>query len=274
MKYLLFIYMALVISGCAALPGTRQVTTEHGQFEVYQSRPGTGPTLVLAAGLGDDLHGWHGVIPALEPRVQVFAYNRAGIGDSTSSNPNRDARTIVGELKSLLAATAPPPPYILMGHSLGGIYMQLYARTYPEDVAGVILLDTPHPDWQQRCDAGGGQYCAPPGEMPQWARLLFPAAVHGEITAWSETMAQLRQGGPFPKVPLYVLSAGHSPWPTGQGVIDWRIARESQAALVKLSPISIHHVCGSCGHYIHRDNPAAVAEAVSWILAQQHRDNG
>ena len=99
----------------------------------------------------------------------------------------RDAATIVAELRASLQALDIEPPYVLVGHSIGGTYMELYARSYPEEVAGVVFVDSRHADFTRQCklaDAGG---CEPPA----LALALMPPGPKREMDSAAVTMHQV-----------------------------------------------------------------------------------
>src|SRR5574343_1205197 len=102
------------------------------------------PTVVLQAGLGDGQSAWRPVLPALQQLGPVFAYDRPGYGSAASVDGARDPCTIARELHALLQQQQVAPPYLLVGHSIGGLYQYVYARLYPQEVAGMVLLDPTH----------------------------------------------------------------------------------------------------------------------------------
>ena len=87
----------------------------------------------------------------VQERVAEFAtailYDRAGTGWSDDAELPRSATEVTDELRAVLQATAGPAPYVLVGHSLGGAYVQRYAQRFPDEVAGLVLLDPAHEDW-------------------------------------------------------------------------------------------------------------------------------
>lgn len=136
---------AVFISGCSTLPNHSQL--ELGGVVISHSRSGsTPPTVVFQSGLGDGMSVWASVIQLLPPTLSSFAYDRPGYGGSSSKAGRRDACTIAQELHEILRATGHRPPYVLVGHSLGGLYQYAFAKLYPEEVSGVLLLDATHPD--------------------------------------------------------------------------------------------------------------------------------
>ena len=108
-----------------------------------QTYPGQ-PTVILDGGLGSSLLDWGWVQPEIAKFARVCSYDRAGRNWSEASPAPRTGEYIVKELHTLLHNANMPTPYILVGHSFGGFDVQLYASTYPEDVAGIILIDGSH----------------------------------------------------------------------------------------------------------------------------------
>lgn len=94
------------------------------------------PTAVLQAGLGDGHESWSAVSVAIAAEVRVFAYDRPGYGGRVPAEGLRDPCTITAELRQALRHSGLSPPYILVGHFFGGLYQYVFAKLYPEDVAG------------------------------------------------------------------------------------------------------------------------------------------
>lgn len=102
------------------------------------------PAVVLDAGLGCSSIDWMLVQPEIAKFAHVCSYDRAGYGWSEESSTPRTSENIVKELHTLLHNAQIPAPYILVGHSSGGTNVQLYASTYPDEVAGIVLVDSSH----------------------------------------------------------------------------------------------------------------------------------
>jgi pimeloyl-ACP methyl ester carboxylesterase len=100
------------------------------------------PTVLLDAGLGDFSAQWVRVQREVSGSIRVCAYDRAGMGWSEMGSEPRDAKQISSELHALLSKADIEGPYVLVGHSFGGMYMQTYAARYPGEVAGVALVDS------------------------------------------------------------------------------------------------------------------------------------
>ncbi|MEL6277084.1 MAG: alpha/beta hydrolase, partial [Bacteroidota bacterium] len=104
------------------------------------------PTLVIEGGSGTATEYYHWLSEGLKDSMRVVRYDRAGIGYSEASNTPRDAATIARELHALLENAGESPPYIMAGHSLGGPYIRTFTELYPDEVVGMVLLDTTHPE--------------------------------------------------------------------------------------------------------------------------------
>jgi pimeloyl-ACP methyl ester carboxylesterase len=127
-----------------------------GGYSLHINCEGQGsPTVVLDAGSGGFSAQWVRVQREVSGTTRVCAYDRAGMGWSEMGPEPRDARRITSELHTLLGKAGIEGPYVLVGHSFGGMYMQTYAARYPEEVAGVALVDsTTEPDqFSQRSEA-------------------------------------------------------------------------------------------------------------------------
>ncbi|HKK53304.1 MAG TPA: alpha/beta hydrolase, partial [Myxococcota bacterium] len=143
---------------------------------------------------------------------------------------------------------------------LGGQFVELYARLHPEEVAGVVLVDARSVDFSQRCLAERVERCT----LPWLSRILLPPGARAELAGAARTEEQIRAAGPFPAVPLHVLTATQRPasMPNLR-----RVWAETQAALSQLSPRGEQEICESCGHFIQRDAPERVIEAIRSIVA-------
>jgi pimeloyl-ACP methyl ester carboxylesterase len=114
---------------------------------VYYTAKGTqSPTIVIEAGLGSSSAEWWGIQDRLAASARVVTYDRAGYGWSELAHGPRSSKKIATELKALLESLEIRPPYVLVGHSKGGLYVNHFCRLYPDEVAGIVLLDPLSPD--------------------------------------------------------------------------------------------------------------------------------
>lgn len=261
-KYLRFALMIAVVflAGCSSMPGAKRVTTPDARHTYMLSGSGA-PTVILESGLGDGKESWAPVYGRIAKLTQVFAYDRAGYGFSRSSNASRDGATIVRELRSTLRQLDLKPPYVLVGHSIGGTYMELYARSYPEEIGGVVLVDSRHADFTRQCQLADAGSCTPPALLS----VMMPGGPRKELADGDRTMDEVLNAGRFPAVPLVVLTGGKQFLSSTRFYDVWL---DTQKSLAGLSDNSRHLVCDRCGHYVHKDNPAMVVEAVKSVIDQ------
>jgi len=198
------------------------------------------PTVVLETGLGATSSGWAWVQPEVAKATRVCSYDRAGTGWSDASPIPRDAQHIANELHTLLHNANIPGPYVLAGWSFGGLYNRSFAGQYPEEVAGIVLIDssspdqcTSTPDGQDQCASNARIYLiAPalarlgvmrvmglfqpdtglPDQQNEELRASFSAtkdwdAQSAEFLAWPTTNTQVAQAKALGAIPLFVLTA-------------------------------------------------------------------
>ena len=114
-----------------------------------ESQPG--PTVVLECGIaGPTSASWAWVRRAVQGFAPVVAYDRAGLGGSDPGPLPRDGRTIARELRAALANAGIAPPYVFVGHSFGGLIARIFTAEFPDDVVGVVLVDSTHPHQLRR----------------------------------------------------------------------------------------------------------------------------
>lgn len=250
------------LSGCASLPGAA-VLGDGATRHAYALAGEGAPVVVFEAGLGNAKEVWAPVFVPVSGFTRAIAYDRTGYGGSRAGDDERerDGATIVAELRALLLSLELPPPYVLVGHSLGGQFVELYARTHPEEVGGVVLVEARHVDFSERCLREQVERCA----LPVYTRMLMPRGARGELLAAPRTEAQIREAGPFPNVPLRVLSGTRRP----ENMPNLRrVWAETQVELTELSDQSEQDVCETCGHYIQRDAPERVVEAIRSVVGE------
>jgi len=213
----------------------------------------SGPTVVFEAGLGNDSTTWKSVAGPIAAFARVVLYDRVGLGQSSPLKNTRAAITadeVASTLHALLAAADIHPPYILVGHSLGGLYMQMFARKYPKEVSGVVLLESSSTE--------------APSELKTRAKLVPGTAAYLEEEGIAESNRQVRNAGPFPDVPLTVIAAtDHGPY-----FREWEpTLMRLQRQLATLSPQGALVVAQGSGHDVQLDRPEIVIEAVRRMVA-------
>jgi pimeloyl-ACP methyl ester carboxylesterase len=134
-------------------------------------------------------------------QARVFAYSRPGYGQSEPSPEPRDAAQIVEDLRALLTARGLAPPYVLVGHSFGGAYMEFFAKAHPEEVNGVVLVDPRHRDFTAACKEAGLEGCVVPADVV----ATLPKVMVDELEAHAYVSEEIRAAGPFGPYPVRVL---------------------------------------------------------------------
>lgn len=243
------------------LPRARTSHTEHGRRSLVVAGVGS-PTVVFESGIGSGKEVWGSVFNEISQNTRAVAYDRAGYGGSDRATSTREPMQIVRELRAMLKEEGIAPPYLLVGHSMGGMIMKLYARSFPQEIAGVVLVDARHSDFARRCRQVGVPriFYEPPAALFMLAR----AAIRGEMAASSSNSGPAHKVGPFPSVPLVVLTQNKAAarWPKGLA----RLWVASQRNMVRMSKMSRMEVCDNSGHNVHRDRPDLVVKAVLNVM--------
>jgi len=191
MKKLMIVTLALVLTvGVAhaqdeggALPPAPGEMVDVGGYSLHLNCAGEGsPTVVMDAGHGDFSLNLASLQAQVAEFTRVCTYDRAGYGWSDPGPAPRTSQQIVDELKTLLANGGVEPPYILVGHSLGGINVILFAAENPDLTAGVVLLDASHPDQMEALKAEVPEIVAVEDMGAQAYQMLLDAAEQGTLT--------------------------------------------------------------------------------------------
>jgi pimeloyl-ACP methyl ester carboxylesterase len=280
-----------------------------GDRRLWMHRSGEGePATVFVPGggsLGLDFLLVHEQVAQLTTSV---LYDRAGTGWSDDADLPRSADEVTDELRALLQVAGPPPPYLLVGHSLGAIYVQRFAQRFPEEVAGLLLLDPAHEDWDlyQPEHLRLASNLSGEIELPALSDELltqirasfetmlagFPVSVRSQLidkrlspervfTGIQEggrllaDLDDLRNGGARPDVPLIVLS-GTEVDPSQTMFQPEELIREQIRgserlfdAIAAAAPRGEHRSLSDASHpTIPMVRPDAVAAAVKDLLAQ------
>lgn len=226
------------------------------------------PVVVLDAGLGDDASVWNDVLPAASRETRVCAYDRAGTGTSSAAPRPHGSALMVGEQHALLGAARIPGPYVLVGHSLGGLNVRLFASAYPEEVAGVVLIDATTEEQDTRYWS-----LLPEDVMAGFRESLQQNPEGLDYEAFVGSLAEVRRATTsLGDRPLVVLTHGkEAPPPPGVSAeLASRMATtwaDLQSPLARLSSRGAQVVVRSSGHYIHGEAPALVVAAIDVVVS-------
>jgi pimeloyl-ACP methyl ester carboxylesterase len=275
-----------------AAPGT---TYEVNGHRLYLDCRGEGsPTVVLDNGLGEVTASWARIVDQVDSTTRVCAYDRAGQGWSEVTNSAQDGVAAARDLHDLLDLAGEHGPYVMVGHSIGGTYALTYAAQYPQQVAGMVLLDSSSPEQFSAIPSYSGQYAVihrvealtpalnrlglgrviaavgashlPPAAADQVTALTASARGARSASAeWQVLPTLFRQAQAlttFGDRPLAVLTASES-----QQTDGWSAAQDHLAAL---STESVHQVVDSThvGLLEDQHGSAAAVAAIDHVLAE------
>jgi len=157
-----------------------------GGHELFYTCSGQGsPTVILEAGGGGDSTGWEGVIAGIEGTTRVCAYDRANLGRSDKAPGPRTFHDMTRDLQVLVEEAQIDGPYVLVGHSMGGSLVRIFAHQHPGEVAGLVLVDSAHPDMGSRLLA-----CLPPQSADETETTRF-------FRQWFTWMSDSSRQSPF-----------------------------------------------------------------------------
>jgi pimeloyl-ACP methyl ester carboxylesterase len=231
------------------------------------------PTVVFQGGLTTD---WVSVQKRVARITRACSYDPANTpwGRSDPAPTPRTAKDVVDDLHALLGAAKVPGPYVLAGHSDGGLFVQLYASKHPDEVEGLVLIDAVSPHYYSRRTALLKKLL-PPAAWKVTMRQLrarAPALVDPEQIDMETSLAQTRaalDAAPLHPMPLFVLTHGRVDQPDSDPRINaadehlWQTLQNGLAALV---PNSRHVIAKRSGHDIQHDQSELVVNAIQDVV--------
>jgi len=275
-------------------PSTEMVDVGGSSMHLYcTGEEGRAPTVVMDIGSGGIGMDWQRVQPGVAKFSRVCSYDRAGTGWSDSGPQPRTSQQIVKELHTLLGNAGVEGPYVLVGHSFGGVNMQLYAGRYPDEVAGMVLVDS------AIADKDFLRAMEPSFPPPVWLKFLatigvtrlpytlggvtderFAITTHAKdnyevanyISSMGKSYEEVRAAPmSLEDKPLIVLSAGSRgkmfPQFSQKGSDRFNEAwTESQADLTQASQNSKQIIAKESGHNIQYDDPELVIDAIRQVV--------
>jgi pimeloyl-ACP methyl ester carboxylesterase len=240
------------------LPTGKETFVLVGESRLYTKLYGernNKPTVILDAGYGDYSKAWDSVIPEISNVTQAFVYDRAGLGKSAKSSNPRTSIHMVAELKELITNLDIKPPYILVGHSFGGVNVRIFAEQFPEDVAGMVLVDSTPEDYRRRF-------------LPTMSEE-FQAAYNqqfiqeGNYDEFMESLNQLKECNRKLEVPVMVVAAGKKAHYSKESQEIWNAM---QRELIGISTKGELVMAEDSAHYIQNDAPDVVIRSIKRLI--------
>lgn len=227
---------------------------------------GSGNTNVLFFnGFRMNFDTWGEVYPRIAQKNKVLLFNRAGVGRSPKAPAPQTGDLVLDGIRTIAFDAGLEPPYIVVCHSIGGVFANLYARLFPSEVAGVAFVESPHPL-----------------EIPEQKRIKPPLLLHvlnegvktmekvfhqhkfSEDECIFETLRQLEHAGSFPDIPISVVTGGKRMPLVPKHAHDLHI--EFQQQLLGLSNQSRHFLCENSGHFPQITDSDVVIKAIEYVL--------
>ena len=287
----------------AGVPG-KLYNVDGYSMHMYCTGEGS-PAIVLSSGLGDDFTAWAKVQPVLSRQTRVCSYDRAGFGWSESRPGIQDADAISSQLHRLIQAADVPRPFVLVGHSISGIYLRSYAAHYPTDLAGLVFVDGATPLQDDRIPKALVKIQEDQRNQLPWQKLLMTLGwyrLHGDCTsvppgfeaysAWikadscipsqvnameNELDAERASGeetihaGPFGNLPILILSRDPNVlapnWPASVSKANSVAWSQMQEEAMGLSTQSKRIIAKGSDHYIQNDRPDLVNREIASFVA-------
>ncbi|MFV2058914.1 MAG: alpha/beta fold hydrolase [Thiohalomonadales bacterium] len=270
MKFLSTVVLATIflVIGCdqvEPIANKRLIEIDDGKLEYSISGKGQPTVIFLHGGGPEEMDTWKKVYPLIEKHNTVLAYNRFGDGNSDHVAEAQSAQRIIEELRQLLIKTKLTPPYLLVGHSFGGLYANLFARLYPKETMGVVFVDSAHPD-QGVLMRNDGSVLGTINSLLQRLYALSNPTKASEFSSFDISVLQIKHAGPFPNIPVIVISAGNK-YSVFTSKEDITTIEKLQKQLSLLSPQGKQIVAPDSGHFIQHSEPEIVVNA---ILSMAH----
>lgn len=248
-----------------------------GGYNLYIDCKGTGsPTVILESGLEGDVVTWKNVHPEVAKFTRVCRYDRAGLAHSDYGPMPRDAKLTAQNLHTLLTTADIAPPYILAGHSFGGLLIRRYAFDFPDEVTGMVFVDSLHEDWWQDALALLDAPTSSDSARLTSFRLYLTdgwrvPSNNFEAMDIPAVVDQVRETGEFGDMPITVLTAGkftvlNSGLPPNLETSLADLFHDLQGKIAALSTNGTQTIIPDTGHNMPRENPRVIVDAIQVMI--------
>lgn len=230
-----------------------------GDYRLRIECQGTGsPTVVMDSGLNMPMNTWGNVPQEVAKFTRVCVYERAGIGESDSAPQQlRTSKDVVADVHKLLQNAGENSPFVLVGHSFGGLNMRFYSSLYPQEVVGIVLVDSSHPEQYQR-------YANLQKAEEREKYLRHEGGGNSEGINLLASAEEIKNAPPISSIPLIVLSAENEN-PDQEEKLFIKDHHELQVDLERLSPKGKLILVKDSGHFIQKDRPDIVIDSIKTI---------
>jgi len=229
------------------------VVNGHRLFGLLSGKGET--TVILDAGLGGTTEDWAKIQPEVANFSRVFSYNRAGLGQSEKTSIPRTCKDIISDLRSLLLSANLCPPYILVAHSWSGINARWFASQYPDEIAGMVLIDAVHENKYERF----AKILPEEKTDRMWAFAKDPSKNDENIDRVA-SIEQVRSKQTVFDFPLIILTRATDPDEMN------KIETDLQAEFLKLSSNSRQYFSKQNDHFIQNAEPELVIDSIRQVV--------
>lgn len=235
---------------------TREINTVVNGHRLFGLLSGEGETaVILESGLGGTSDDWAKVRPEVALFSKVFSYSRAGLGQSEKASTPRTCKDIISDLRCFLLSANLYPPYILVAHSWSGINARWFASQYPDEIAGMVLVDAVHEDKYEQFEKVLSEEKA----NRMWALLRDPSKNDEHIDRIA-SIEQVRSKQISSDFPLIVLTRAEDSDEFS------KIERDLQVNFLKLSTKSKQHFSKYNDHFIQNLEPDLVIDSIRHVV--------
>lgn len=248
----IFIFSIMFLASCSSMPVSKSVLIEDAPIS-YVFSENAGPTVVFDAGGGRTLEDWRYVFNDVAENTAAVAYTRSTKVKAGSKTTGYDAAYT---LKALLEKIKAPKPYVLVGHSLGGMYTRCFAKLFPEDVAGIVLVDSVPKGFRKEAIRLGKDF------IPTNIKG-YPDHLQAMARGWDETDEQLPTPTELGDMPVTIIVATKHGGKLKKLQAPWMRFQEEFAAGLANGRLVVAH---GCGHNIQIEKPKIVRKEIQLIL--------
>jgi len=286
--FMVVVLISSLLVGCEPMDTTdSEILIDIGEHKLQMRPTGKGaPVVVFEAGIADPMDRLFAFHDRIARETRVISYNRAGYGASEAGPLPRSAVREAEELKLLLDRASVPPPYVLVGHSLGAFVVQMFAANYPDDVSGIVLLDPPplafalgkeFTDLAAMAEQMTAEWAAhaeeladSPNDMEKRQSTFFAMITSEHREMFGESARSVDSIATFGDLPLVVIASGIPNPAFGQVAEEFQTFWANQSrALSRKSSQGKFIWAKESSHYIYEDAPDLVTGTILDMVRHQ-----
>ena len=222
-------------------------------------------TIIFFNGFRINFKSWDKVYPEISTHYRVLLFNRLGVGSSAKATTEQSGKVVVDKMEKLFLELDITPPYFLVAHSLGGVFANLYACTRPQNISGIIFVDSTHPlEIIKQKKFKSPLLLQLINDGVKNIEKLFDKYKFSEDECINETLAQIQNSNSFPDIPIAIVSGTKKMPFVPEESFDIHLSY--QKMLLELSNYSARYLCEKSGHFPQITEPEIVVKAIKDIV--------